>query len=495
MEYSSNSAIKFVVQKRMSRKIKWYLIIGLVLWIGCVGMDLWKEPKIEFYGWVESVLKERSENLCETVKNAKYLLAGSLQEFSGIVVTLDTILAAAVIFFYSVQDNEKEGIPNRTIMAYSCGSFTVPVLFVITMVLIPVNQCAITLHLTWTSWMGLIISYMMQMVIVILILLSTSYQYSVFIIGNAEIRQFQILNTIEEEKEKQNGRKAEAAVQKVHAKQNPFFVWTYLLHHLEQVVLSNELIADKMELTRRLLRVPFYPEEIKLDWKRIFSFFGAEEKQKRIDNPELSVAAMKKNSLKGIYQFYYGSLAAILQRMDDGQMEAERNTIYLVLYEFMEELTEVYEKVRGEEGNDGTEYQNYYMMSICGIINAVMDSGVDDAEGFCSYVFNNIVSEHIWNIQFSLYVLFQEYLYRTNKEAIKLEHLENMKGLGEWQVSEKEQEIYIDFWKVWVEFTTLSEESKYIYFCRAFYTLTGKGYESETVSYVKYIQDQVKRRA
>ena len=99
MEYSSNSAIKFVVQKRMSRKIKWYLIIGLVLWIGCVGMDLLKEPKIGFYGWVESVLKERSENLCETVKNAKYLLAGSLPEFSGIVVTLDTILAAAVIFF------------------------------------------------------------------------------------------------------------------------------------------------------------------------------------------------------------------------------------------------------------------------------------------------------------------------------------------------------------------------------------------------------------
>ena len=74
----------------------------------------------------------------------------------------------------------------------------------------------------------------------------------------------------------------------------------------------------------------------------------------------------------------------------------ERKTIYIVLYEFMEELTELYEKACKQlrkEKNVLKECRENYIMTICGILNPVMESCVDDAEGFCNYVFNHIVSD------------------------------------------------------------------------------------------------------
>ena len=288
-----------------------------------------------------------------------------------------------MIFFYSVQDNEREEIPNRTIMSYAFGSFTVPLLFIVIMAML-------------------------------LDMLEKS------MLGHAE------------------------EVDKVLAKQNPFFIWTYLLHHLEQVVLSNELVVDKMELTRRLLRAPFYVKEIQLRMERIWPYWGRKKNSGTSGGmPQMSHESMRDNFSKCIYQFYYGSLVTILQRMTDYQMQAERNKLYLVLYEFMEELTELYET--GEKGPNkiGGKYRNNYMMTICGILNAVMDSGVEDEEGFCGYVFNNIVSRKVWDTQFDMYTLFQEYLYRTNKDAIRLDHLESIKELKKWKIAEDDMNLSI----------------------------------------------------
>ena len=124
-------------------------------------------------------------------------------------------------------------------------------------------------------------------------------------------------------------------------------------------------------------------------------------------------------------------------------------------------------------------------MTICGILNPVMESNADDAEGFCNYVFNHIVCDSEWGLQIDFYFLFQEYLYRTNPNAIKLKLLEEVYGLGRWDGPSAETEVYEKFWGVWTKFTTLSKKNRYLYFRKAFRTLKKETCESEPITYIR----------
>lgn len=476
-----NKDLKSATRQIVDVKIILYLFAALVVMTSAFVMDLNQEAKIRIYEKIGSCLTKIAPSFRVLAWELKDKLSDSLERLFNIIITLDTILAAAVVFFYSVQDSRKEGIPHRTIMAYTFGSFTVPILFIVIMFILPFNFFALEVQLRWFAWTMVIFTYITQVLIIVLILLSTSFQYSVHAIGNAEIKQYQQLCYMEEK------RRGQQLGRKEKVEQNPSFIWTYLLHHLEQVVLSDELIADKLELIRRLIRAPFYQDVIRLReeytsplWKRI--------KKKRDSSPRISIEKLKNNHLAKIYEFYYQNLISFFRHINSLESLEERKTIYIVLYEFMEELTELYEKACKQlrkEKNVLKECRENYIMTICGILNPVMESCVDDAEGFCNYVFNHIVSDKEWGALLDFYFLFQEYLYRTNAGAIKLKLLKEIYGLGQWSGPVLDVEVYEKFWGIWTEFTTLSKRNRYLYFRKAFRTLNKETCESEPVTYIR----------
>ncbi len=173
-----NKDLKSATRQIVDKKIIWYLIAASGIMIAAFVMDLLQGAKIGIYEFIRIRLARIGPDLLADVREIKYMLSESLEQLFDIIITLDTILAAAVIFFYSVQDGRKEGIPHRTIMAYTFGSFTVPILFIVIMLMLPLNFFAIAVNLRWFAWAGVIFTYATQIIIIILILLSTSYQYS-----------------------------------------------------------------------------------------------------------------------------------------------------------------------------------------------------------------------------------------------------------------------------------------------------------------------------
>ena len=441
----------------------------------------------------------RIRSFRELLLPVKSILLNSQENILNVLLTLGTILAAAVIFFYSVQDNRKEGIPNRMIMSYTSGSLTVPVLFMSLMFLIPVNYAAVSMELHYFAWTGMIFTYITQILILWIILKSTSHSYSVHAICNAEICQYQKLVEIEKRLQGMENTEREYA-----------FLWTYLLQHLEQALLSDEIATDKLELARRLIRVPWYEKKISFWEEPLWSlqkYFGKKQKSMGA-NPELSPGRLKEEHLKSLYEFYYRNLITVLQYMGPQEYREERNKIYLVFYEFLEELTAVYEResasgVKTAEAGNGMEIteggsqretaeacESYqcYVMTVCGILNAVADSHVTEAEEVCNYVFNHVISRKVWKMQIFLYFLFQGYLSWINADTARIEKLDEIEGIESWnigKISEQQMDECQKFWRIWIRDTSLPEGKINNFFVKVVKTLAEDGHKPDQIEYIR----------
>ncbi len=453
--HSTETKYNVDVRKKISWKIVLYVVISVLissisgLYIGC-SLDI--NSNLPYYK-----IKTITRNT---------------ESFLESLFTISTIIAAAVTFFYSVQDNKKEGIPHRAIMAYSFGSYTVPCLFVGVLIMLPVNYIIFYIGNWVLSWVAIIFTYLIDLLIIAIILLSTSHQYSLHAIGNAEIRQY--------------NRLCEIYIQEPCMQEKTSYIWAYLLNYLEQALLSDELFSDRMEMARRLLRVPFYEKEIGI----INDLSIRINKISKKGNPQISLQKLNTNTLKALYSFYYQNILTIFQRSSGSYNTEQRSKIYLVLYEFMEDLTTLFKT--GQSHSNRNLGRPYYSMTLCGIMNAVMDSNVEDSESFCNYILNNIVHEKIRRLQIGLYIFFQEYLYRTNRNAIRLDMVAEIDGIKHWKyqdMSAEELDICKEFWNIWTDFSTLSNKNffSHQYFIRAIHTLQGKSPFSEPIVFIQHV--------
>lgn len=338
-------------------------------------------------------------------------------KFYDLFVNVNSVLAAIVIFFYSVQDSKKVGIPNRTILTYSFGSFAVPLFFIMAMCLLPFTLLLLNFNMIIVSIITLAIVFGLQMLIVVIILISTSYKFSYDIICNVEVKCYKKLC----EKSSYN------------AKSKKFLKTNYAnsLYHFEQIIMSDELTTIKMGLIKRLLCVPFYDKK-RVRIKEIC-------KKGNVYNGNVEKKCLEQNDLFVIYKFYYENLFSAMEYLSKKENNIERNKVYLVLYELLEEIKETYEKTTKSE-----KIKKNYLMTVSGILNAVLDSDAMDKEAFSNYVFNECIEDmEIWREQIGLYFLFQEYLYRTHIERneicqkIKLDKLLNIRGILQWTLIKK----------------------------------------------------------
>lgn len=446
------------------------LIISALFIAVAVLADLCVNFKEGLYGIITKVLRCFGYNWYKRAWYIKNAISENIEEFYGTLMTITTILAATVIFFYSVQDNKREGIPHRTILAYSFGSYTIPVYFLLSMFILPVSFWLFHFNMKKTFIVCTVVSYFLQMAIIALILFSTSHTCGLCVIRNAEIRQYKMLCKIK----KENSNNLNSSSQ---------FIWTYLMHHLEQAITSDELIADKTRLVKELLKVPFYEKEF---------FFFPKNKNCGSYVDGMSKACLEKNDLKRIYEYYYGNLSAVIEHLSKTENSSERSRIYLILYEFLDSLQKLYCEADDVYRPDSSaEAMQNYVMVISGMMNAVLGSGVPDAEGFCNYVLNKCLKdEEMRKKQIGLYFLFQEYLYRTyagledNQRLIPIQYYTRIRGIAKWSMNQDDERLYYDFWQIWMDWTTFSEFNSINIFKEAIAALKGEKFNASLASYI-----------
>lgn len=194
--HMDESNVYAVNHKYLSKKLWVILFATLGCFVFVLGLDV-------LNGTLCGMIKSYIWGI-GSLEHAKDILISAMDDFGSLAITVNAVLAAAVIFFYSVQDNRKEGLPRRTILDYSFGSSAIQIWFIICLFLLPVNLFCNSFGLQITAFLGICVSYFYQCVSLILIFLSTSHGFSVVVLCRSEIRQFNKLK--ETDYFKENGK-------------------------------------------------------------------------------------------------------------------------------------------------------------------------------------------------------------------------------------------------------------------------------------------------
>ncbi len=444
---------------RPTPKVSWVYIA----WVwGVLGFVIWTVIQIDIdNGWAANVWHElgrrimmsQNEWISQKVPYIKQILALNMDIYADMICTYNTMLMAAVIFFYTVIDTKRMGIPHRTIMSYGMGAYTIPMMFMTILLAMPTILFLKSIQFYATTYGLGIYVFVIQILIVIIILRDTSVARYVKVITRKEYDQYKYIV--------QNKDKC-----------NMDMIWIYQLRHIEHVTVSDELISDKVRVIRSLLWIPFYAN-----------------KKMRI---------MEKNLPDGDmyiwYRYYYKNVGSIFQFLSGIEKKTERSEMYLLLYEFARKLQDWYEKYIQIEQDSQENARLCYHMVLSGIMNAVLFSKVDEGESFCNNILNRYMSEELKMVQLQLYLLSQE-VFCVSDHGFKY-----LTQIDELQVLEKYEKIKMDsvpffaaFWNVWMDIYYLSYEKKIRHFRQAMLSLTDCSATSIAIGQ-SLIQIEQKRR-
>ena len=392
---------------------------------------------------------------------SQILYCVNVQNLFEIVITMNTILVATIIFFYSIQNNRSIGIPHRAIMAHSFGSFSVPIIFLLTIFILPFIWLLLNLNYKLLALVTSCLAFISQALLVIFILLTVSTRYCILAICNVEIRQFMFLTSLEDEKSENLQRQT---------------IWPFIHKYMAYVVKSDELIVDKANIFRKLLRVPFYKNE-----ESALNFFLPELQKKKIKNIEW----LNKDKKWELYSFYFSNLVPVFEFLSNDSQTEERNVYYLILYEFTDELDSLYINSHLPE-----QFKGNYHIIISAIMNAALLSAMPEKEEFCNYIFKKYFHDKkTRSKQIGLFILFQEFLYSIDKEKIKLSCLDTIKlYIEEWKNdilgSQDQKKMYIEFWDIWSEWSSISRISSYQHLNMALNTIFKETDDSVPITYI-----------
>lgn len=458
-------------------KIKVSGIIGIIIALAIISlavsifMDTHTNLKMDLYRYIREHLEKYDTQLCEYIIGVKAGIAANREAYCNLVVTLNTILAASVIFFYSVQDNKKGGIPHRTIISYAIGSLSIPILYILTMILVPMSYFSHALQLPWTIYVCMTWTYIIQMIIVYVILLSTSAQYSIHAITNLEIRQYRVLTLIEK-----NG-------WETIEQRNSDYAWTYLLHHLIEVMKSGELSSDKMALLRRCIWVPYYTKEAP-----IWSFFIKDVRLKQVEK------LLCENSLGQIYEFYRSNLLGIFNYLQQAREEENTEKVLLILYEFIGQLML---KLKFCEEGQVSNSRKAYLMTVISIMIALMESDLEETEQVCIKILNEVMQEEneeckemVHKVRYellSLYIIALEYINYVESDNVRMNNIDKINGLEDWERPIKENcEFYKESWDIWMSRTSITRPDYEQYFYKILRSIHDNNGSTAVTAYIKF---------
>lgn len=183
----------------------------------------------------------------------KFFTEQVIIRFREYLFTFSTITAAILVLYYTIQDNHREGIPHKKVVAYIFGSRTLPILLFAEnmgmMLIVFIKKD------TESLYAGAMLSVLIQQCcIVFIVIFSSSNFFCQHSIKYAESKQFKCLM-----KYRLTDRK---------------YIWNYLIQHMSYVMAGDDMIFDKVYLIRQLLDIPVnyrmkYIDNKKADAKKI----------------------------------------------------------------------------------------------------------------------------------------------------------------------------------------------------------------------------------
>lgn len=363
------------------------------------------------------------------------VLNGILTTYYELLIATSAIVTATVVLFYTIIDNRRMGIANRMIITYYVGRCALPLCFILTLVGLPVIRILLDMKRNYMAEAGIVIIFTVQLGIIALILVATSFRCNIYFIGKIEKRQLDLML--------EDGMEDE-------------FLWMYMVHHMEGIVTAEGIFLEKSQLIHKLLKVPLETG----NWK---------EKQET------------KRWKRVIYKYYYVNLAGLFRQVREDQ---GLEKIYAVLYEFADEIT---------GRNSGIKPQTHLLINSA-ILNAALDSDTAGKSGFCAYFINQYVDAQIRNEQIVLFYLFHDLMYRTGHDGINREVVQSLKLVGDLENEVKKfRDDCLEFWEIWCEQYGMSIQVKVAGFYNAMLTLEGKYGKSFPILYIKSLLHKEER--
>lgn len=217
------------------------------------------------------------------------------REICGTLITFGAITASIVVLFYSLYDAKNFGIAHRTIMSYWIGSCTLPLSFFALFCKLPVLYIAACSEMPVFVCVMFVYILLQQLFILFMIMLSTSCNFSIYVIAKEEKWQYKY--------HKELTREAAA----------DFAAWN--TSHAVCAMQSEDVFFERMRLITRILDVPLK------DYKKRYK----KEYKESINQPKWMCG--------DLYQYYYERLFGVFGVLKE--RDTERADFYQVLYGFM----------------------------------------------------------------------------------------------------------------------------------------------------------------
>ncbi len=401
-----NEKRKKQVENIICKKVAWHFWLVLIVWVIVLLVAIVAE-------------------CCAKTDSVAKMIGENIDKFYDLVVTISTILTAAVVFFYGIIDSKRLGVANRTIISYYVGGYTIPIWFILTLINLLILCLCINAEYVYVAVAETGYLFLLQLGIIFLILMSTSYRKHIKAICKIEKKQLLLmLECVENDEEPP---------------------WIYMVHHMESIAGSDSLFLDKSQMICELLKVPLKVEnQTGVYWKKV------------------------------IYKYYYQNLSELFGRIS---AEQELEKIYEILYEFAQE---------NAQRSLDDESRSICILVNSAILNAALDSGTVGKSGFCKCFINKYVNDEMRNKQIILFYLFHELMCGRNINIIDEQTIKSLNFVGELkeELEEMEDECR-DFWEIWAEQYRISIETSTVGFSNAMCTLEGKNQKSYPMMYIK----------
>lgn len=440
-------------EKRVSIWLLLFLILGIAVFLVAF---LYYIP--EYRSRVFDLLEKwgkKGEYQAYIIMFLKYMRSVGrkvVDSYGDQAINYTAILESAVIFFYGVSDNKRIGVPFRTIISYSFGSYSIPVLFVLSLVLtLLINYVGQTGYL---FLQGMIIIYILvlQLAVIVGILISTSVNRAIRVVVHVEKKQYKALRKL-------------GITTYMHMK---------VCRHMEQAFCSDELIHEKMRLAKKILMIPLKVKKI-----------GKNKGKFNRVNPKIQC----------LYGFYYYNILTVLQHFKDEESKDIRNVIYQMLYEFVYNLKGGNKRANVGEADEAS--LRPYEIVISGIMNAVQFSKVPEAREFCDYMLENCIPgtglfrEKLKTLQMDLFVLYQEVLSAIGEDTDEKE--KGIDVLNDWKWNTDKKQDLCFFWCLWMKQYSIKEWKKGVLFLNAIKTMDGHWNQSRAISREMMAKTQERR--
>lgn len=399
------------LKKKVVRKFGLFFFIVLLLTIAVAAI-----------GWIGEVMC--AEIIC--------ILENSRESLCEYIYTLSTVTAAVVVLYYTLQDNHREGVPHRKVVAYFTGSWTIALLFFFENILL----ILISVLSSGSGIFGLMAAALvLQGSILLMIVLSSSSDFCRWNVKRTEYKQF-------------------CYMMKYTVKDRQY-VWNYLVHHMPQVIAGDDMMFDKAVLVSKLLDVPIT--------------YNRKVRQKQEETP-----AKKRKWKVLVYEFYFRNLLMSFERLEESSEDC--NQMFETIYEFLGNLNQENVFLKEEDR----------LLVISAFLNAAQVSRLSRGEAFCCHVLNKCIFDvELRRKQFFIYLLFWDYLYRTEVEKVQMKELNTIEGIKNWKFIM--EDIYKEFWYIWAMQSDIPLESSIKYLDHALRGLEGERGASVAVDYYMYV--------